>query len=113
MNRLVVGALLVAAALQVSSRASAQIVPESVTFTAVDAVKTENTRVHVTGIVEGEVDPRTVTVYFATSTSAYSSQESCERLALLAMAKPGQYRLTIKSSSSWVSAMCTLARAAP
>jgi hypothetical protein len=112
MNRLVFGAL-AAALLCVAGGASAQTtVPPPVSFATVDAVKVEYSRISITGIVEDEASPRTLTFYFSTSSTAYSLQQACERLGLLAMAKPGQYVLEVQQVSS-LSVKCTLARAAP
>lgn len=76
-------------------------------FTTVDSynIKGEVSEVEVTGIVQGEATPRTVTLTYHPST--FSSQagdyvasqrtfDRCERLLLLAMSKPGQYFLELR-----------------
>jgi hypothetical protein len=103
MKRLVLAAL---AALAV--RAEAQTVPPVHVFTTVDAVLIEWSNVYVTGVVEGETAARRIGFVFS---SSYASQrESCERLLLLAMSKPGQYRVHLQQYS--LLATCTLERVA-
>jgi hypothetical protein len=71
-------------------------------FEAVDSYDIgglENT-VSITGIIQGEATPRTVTLTYEASPVEYSGAkrtfERCERLILLAMAKPGQYLLEMR-----------------
>lgn len=84
-------------------------------FSTVDAVSANAYGgLDVTGILQGEATPGT------RSFAPYSIDAhwmwmvgDCERKALLAMAKPGQYLLRIEREDGWVSFTCTLARAAP
>lgn len=112
MNRRLMGALTAGVLLCVAGLARAQSsLPAPVVFTAVDAVKLEYSKLSITGIVEGEAAPRTVAFYFA---STHFRQESCERLVLLAMEKPGQYLLTMQNQTySSSDANCSLSRANP
>jgi hypothetical protein len=51
----------------------------------------------VTGIVQGETTPRTVFTHInVIFTSVESAGRSCERMALLAQSKPGQYLLRVR-----------------
>jgi hypothetical protein len=68
--------------------------------------------VEVTGVVQGESSPRTVTLKYSPrypssdrGTDFISSKrtfERCERLALLAMSKPGQYLLELRQERNTV-----------
>jgi hypothetical protein len=62
-------------------------------------------QVEVTGVVQGESTARTVTLNYSAKysstygtdyTSSKRSFERCERLALLALSKPGQYLLEMR-----------------
>lgn len=67
-------------------------------FVTVDSVSVQGNDIVVTGILEGESAPverfKSVAVAGAGSdlSSAVSAAQNCQRLALMAMAKPGQYR---------------------
>jgi len=80
-------------------------------FTAVDSydIRGEIFEVQVTGIVQGESAPRTVTLtywptgYSSTPTDDISSQRTfdrCERMVLLAMTRPGQYSLELRQEGT-------------
>lgn len=97
-----------ALALLVAAAASAQSYPKYV-FVAVDAVSVQPGSVKVTGILEGQGEPGTVSAYFSTSSAGYADAlQACHRAALLAMEKPGAYRLELVTASGW--ATCTLLR---
>jgi hypothetical protein len=74
-------------------------------FTTVDSynITGETNEVDVTGIVQGEASPRTVTlVYWPGGADILSSMrtfERCERLLLMAMSKPGQYFLELRQEA--------------
>lgn len=76
-------------------------------FTTVDSynIKGDVLAVEVTGIVQGEATPRTVTLTYHPSTfsgqggdyvASQRTFDRCERLLLLAMSKPGQYLLELR-----------------
>lgn len=85
--------------------ASAQTTPPTYVFTAVDSVEISNGgyTFRVTGLVQGENVPRTVEMYsdFYLSQSSDSNQPStrCERMALLAMNKPGRYLFELQEEN--------------
>lgn len=65
--------------------------------------------VKITGIISGEAEPRTVTLtYNAVASSSAGSDEfsakrtfeRCERFALMAMSRPGQYFLELRQETS-------------
>jgi hypothetical protein len=116
MRAFILGAALAAAVLAAPGAAEAQTAT-GYTFTAVDAVRLDATKLYVTGVVEGEAAAREVLFNFSGASSyeyMLSALESCQRYALVAMSKPGQYLLRMQQSSSWASyASCTLARAVP
>ena len=99
--------------------ARAQSVPYATTakvFTTVDAVSVTANYVEVTGIVQGEATPSTWKTYTYLSTvdpTAWAAM--CQRNALLAMSKPGQYLLEIYYSSTTYSpySYCKLTRVNP
>jgi hypothetical protein len=82
-----------------SLAASAATPTLPVVFVAVDRyLVTPNRWVEVTGLVEGESTPRTV--YFFVGSEDYKQSLSspatrCEKLALLAMASPGKFKLEL------------------
>lgn len=67
-------------------------------FTTVDShdIKGETYEVQVTGIVQGESAPRTVTLTYYLSDNSLRTLEPCERMVLLAMSRPGQYFLEMR-----------------
>ncbi len=72
--------------------ASGQATLPRYVFTTVDAVASEGYRLRITGIQEGQATASEVTLYYSYSVAyALASCEACERKALLAMNKPGQY----------------------
>ncbi|WP_163785473.1 hypothetical protein [Myxococcus vastator] len=82
-------------------------------FTTVDALLAYSFGgIEVTGILEGEATPRTLSFW-----SAYGSEESqqgfgvrCDRMALLLMTRPGRFRLTVEMPSSLQATTCKLTR---
>ncbi|HET9449705.1 MAG TPA: hypothetical protein VFO83_02430 [Aggregicoccus sp.] len=74
-------------------------------FETVDSydVRGGPSQVVVTGVLQGEAAPTTLVFrYSAASGSSYESPrtfERCERMALLAMSKPGQYLLELRQDS--------------
>jgi hypothetical protein len=57
------------------------------TFATVDSIKAYEKNLYVTGILDGNSTPSTITATLTDSTAA----ERCDRLALIAMSKPGKY----------------------
>lgn len=84
---------------------------------AVDSVAVNGTTLVVVGVVEGEAGPSewgiAMSYSSADSTPAYGQLEACQRLALLAMSKPGAFRLSLRKPDAWAAPVCTLARVVP
>jgi hypothetical protein len=125
--RTCLGLLTVVAAIAVGPTfvAHAQSAPPSTTFVTLDAVNLRGggngvtpmtmPYVRLTGIVLGETTPRTVEFEARTLSSALSEDDfaRCDRLFLLAMARPGAFRVTIEhtgGSTRFVTG-CSLSRA--
>lgn len=83
-------------------------------FATVDAVSSQNSQLKVTGILQGQAAATEVTANFSYGTdyaAANVAAQTCERKALLAMAKPGQYLFGISYSyGTWI---CKLTRVNP
>ncbi|HSD22506.1 MAG TPA: hypothetical protein VLC54_20820 [Anaeromyxobacter sp.] len=101
-----------AAALVTAVPAPAQTAATRYVFVAVDAIEIQYTTVRVTGVVDGESAARTVTASFYSGTTSVDQVAACERLALLAMTRPGQFRFEILQASS-STVVCKLARVTP
>ncbi|MBF5045662.1 hypothetical protein FGE12_24865 [Aggregicoccus sp. 17bor-14] len=73
-------------------------------FVTVDRyVITPSQFVEVTGLVEGEATPRTVRFFaggYENTQSLSSSATRCEKLALLAMASPGKFKLELGGATT-------------
>ena len=87
--------------------ASAQSAPPPTSvFTAVDSVEILNGgyTFRVTGLVQGENQPRTVEVYSdfyrSDSYDGTGAAARCERMALLTMNKPGRYVFEVQAESN-------------
>jgi len=86
------------------------------TFQTVDEVThdTNNSRLIISGIVDGESSARSVAFFVWHDTTNdliwNSLLESCERNAVLSMNRPGRYRLTVTLGSSNRVVACTLKR---
>lgn len=107
MKRLFFAAVLAAC----SMRAEAQASATPYVFTTVDAIEVVVTTLNVTGVLEGETAARRISFSFPSSSPI--QRDSCERLMLLAMSKPGQYRLHLLWQYSGSIPKCTLERVAP
>ncbi len=82
------------------------------TFTTVDAVQVNSTtyaQLTIRGVLLGDPGPTDHVVNFYSSTTAQF--EVCQRLALLAMSKPGQYVLFVDTTINQYP-LCKLSRAA-
>jgi hypothetical protein len=111
-------ALAVLASLLAAPAARPQAFTYVTTFRAVDAIEVDHTSLRMTGVVEGEAEATTHEFDFAftnyATTHPYEQRQSCERLALAAMAKPGAYLLVVSYRSTTPShPSCTLKRATP
>lgn len=90
--------------------ASAQSTPPPLptyVFTAVHSVELSDSgfMLKVTGLLQGESDPQTVALesFFSSLNHYYQSPqaaERCERMALLAMNKPGRYLFEVQQEPS-------------
>ncbi|CAM4304651.1 MULTISPECIES: hypothetical protein [Myxococcus] len=87
-------------------------------FTTVDdySIRLDG-RIDVTGVLQGEAEPRTVTFKIVLSHGAQESLQTlasrCDRMALLAMSKPGAYLLTMSVEdhpNNYIQFACKLAR---
>lgn len=108
----------------VSSTPVSATILSTYVFETVDSydIYGDRREVKVTGIISGEAAPRTVTITYNAvgSTSSGSDEfgakrtfERCERFALMAMSKPGQYLFELRQESSSVSTLhvgCKLTR---
>jgi hypothetical protein len=95
MNRTTFAAVLLSTLMPLSM-ASAELQATYV-FTAVDSydIKGDSYEVQVTGIVQGESAPRTVSLTYY-PIEAHHTFERCERMVLMAMSRPGQYFLELR-----------------
>jgi hypothetical protein len=67
--------------------------PGPAVYDTVDAVQASGTRIAITGIIAGQ-STQSESFYFVNNDSSAGTAEAasrCDRLALLAMAKPGKY----------------------
>jgi len=113
MTRLALAAL-AAAALAILSPVQAEAEPlvGGYTFVAVDAVRIDQAyTLWITGIQAGQQASTEVSIYL-TGNNSSSQALICEKMALMAMAKPGQFRLEIGFASAGAAA-CKLSRVTP
>jgi hypothetical protein len=82
------------------------------TYATVDSVSVVSTSVVVRGIPQGEAAAveRSFSFYSSGSTTMGASMETCSRMALLAMEKPGEYVLVFETLSGGF-LKCKLSRA--
>jgi hypothetical protein len=104
----------------IAIRAGAQVSPSATpyVFVTVDEVYTEGHKLYVTGILQGDATATTQGLNFYNSGSAGADGAdilaACERKALLAMAKPGQYLFKLTPGMySYYYPRCTLTRVNP
>lgn len=80
--------------------ASAQSSVETFVFETVDSYELLSgaSQLSITGILQGEAAPRTIPIPAATNnTTSYEGRvRACERMALMAMSKPGQYLFELR-----------------
>lgn len=83
-------------------------------FVAVDSVETNGWALHVTGIVQGESAPTTYSFNYGDDRTFFIvALEACHRNALVAMSKPGQFRLELRLGQYYEPPSCKLIRATP
>jgi hypothetical protein len=88
------------------------VTPPTYVLTTVDAVRRSGaSTLFVTGVLDGASGPTEVRVY--SDTANVPSVEACERFALTAMAKPGQYRLEVWQTSYYANGYCRLTKLNP
>jgi hypothetical protein len=116
MKRAFLAAVLSAAAFAAVAQTST--VQTTYVFTAVDSVKMDYQYVWVTGVQEGATTTSLAAVNCnlssASSFDCTTHLQNCQRLALLAMTKPGQWLFVIERGYPGASfASCELRRVAP
>jgi hypothetical protein len=114
MKRIALVAASLAAIFTSSDVARAQAAATPYVLDAVDAVEIRGSQLRVTGVVQGDAAPSTVVMdwsYFGTDRVAL--MQGCERKALLAMSRPGAYRLTLTQTYTSYLPVCALSRVTP
>jgi hypothetical protein len=104
--------LALAGALAAPARpARAQLVT-SFAFTTVDSVAIQNGRFIVKGVVQGDAAASEHFFNFGSSLVVNSDGtiDACNRMALMAMSKPGQYLFEMTASSGFNVPLCRLTR---
>ena len=116
MNRLAIFVLLAALAAPAFAQSTIPVgigVGQTVVFTTVDAVQLVSNRFYVTGVVEGEAAASTRYVTF-NANDPELNRGACERLAVLALERPGRYRLEVAYyPPNYQGSTCKLVRANP
>jgi hypothetical protein len=97
MTRQLAGCLALAALSLVPAASTADVIPAQgpAVYDTVDAVEVWGSRIIVTGIIAGQGTPSEINYIIFDGTSGTTSPEGanrCDRLALLAIAKPGKYQ---------------------
>jgi hypothetical protein len=83
--------------------------PSTTVFDAVDMVQGESSRLTVTGLVAGQPTTKAWLIYGSSGDGALR----CERMALLAMSKPGKYTFSVIQGTSIEPTRCQLALTNP
>ena len=87
--------LVVAGIVMLSSR----LTLADVAYDTVDAVQTStvgsNAAIQISGIVSGDSTPTTTTFILRPSSSGTDQANRCDRMALLAMSKPGKFQFVL------------------
>ncbi|WP_041448489.1 hypothetical protein [Anaeromyxobacter sp. Fw109-5] len=105
-----------AAAALVAATAQAQTALPRHVFVAVDALEIRANLFTVTGVLDGESEARAVTFTFSSSSTSSERDDvaACQRLALLAMTRPGQFRFEVAGGTTYYQyPACKLARVTP
>lgn len=114
MKRFVILAALAGGLAASAQVARAQVATWDYTFVTVDAVSTGAFKLYVTGILEGGANPVEVSLQFSSSAAPIDNLAGCQRSALLAMERPGQYKLQLsRQLSSTGYPYCRLVRVNP
>ena len=78
---------------------SSRLALADVSYDTVEAVQAStigsNVAIQISGIVSGESTPTTTTYFVRPSTSGTDLGSRCDRMALLAMSKPGKFQLVL------------------
>lgn len=104
MTRTLIACLTLGALCLLSSQPASAAFGDVTLYDTVDAIKVLDTRITVTGILAGQTAPTTAT-YNIQSTSSSSggaidvAASRCDRLALLAMSKPGKFQFGVVDES--------------
>jgi len=89
----------------------------TITYDTVDAVEVLADRISVTGIISGQGTPSTreYTIFSSSSTTGATdvAASRCDRLALLAMSKPGKFQFAVTLLTGTGAFSCTLIVRAP
>ena len=96
MTRTMIACLTLGALCLISSQPARAATGDLTLYATVDAIKVLATVIEVTGIVVGQSAPSTVSYSIATTDVAASR---CDRLALLAMSKPGKFQFGMVDES--------------
>jgi len=95
--------LLTLSPLSIASAQSSSV--ETFVFETVDSYELLSgaSQLNITGILQGEAAPRTISIPPATNnTVSYEGRvRACERMALMAMSKPGQYFFELRRYSNF------------
>jgi hypothetical protein len=114
MKRIVMALAVALAAPSLPLEAQAQNVTWDYTLVTVDAVAAGSLRLYVTGIPEGGSTPVTAELtYSSYAAAAYDMVASCQRMATLAMERPGLYKLQLSRGSNSGYPYCRVARVTP
>lgn len=111
MKRIAILAAAAAVVFASTRDAQAQVVTWNYTFTSVDAVSARSYTLYVTGLLEGGTSAVEASIPFSSTGNPTDALASCQRMALLAMAKVGQYRLQLAYASGYPA--CRLVRVTP
>jgi hypothetical protein len=85
-------------------------------YETVDSVSVGGRRIIVTGIISGQTTPSTFQYIIfdeSASSGTTDSASRCDRLALLAMSKPGKFRFALEHPDFVSSFRCTLTLRTP
>jgi hypothetical protein len=104
-HHLVTCVVVVSALLAAPISASAAVVAnEAAVYDTVDAIEVNGNRITITGIVAGQSAPSELN--YGVGSEEVASR--CDRLALLAMSKPGKFRFATARASSFSGFACKL-----
>jgi hypothetical protein len=105
MTRTFIACFTLGALCLLSSQPARAAFGEVIAYDTVDAIKVVDTRIFVTGIIAGQGAPTTTKYEIRTagvsSGAAIDVAARCDRLALLAMSKPGKFQFGLVDESSF------------